>query len=57
MPNDKFIGGHCVLRSIKRIYKPPPDDIIMHHATGQLGIEKKIKQLDYVRNYINNKNN
>ncbi|HHZ95654.1 MAG TPA: hypothetical protein EYN67_08860 [Flavobacteriales bacterium] len=34
---------------------PIPDTILMHHASGVVGLEKKLKLLDIVRTRVNNK--
>lgn len=31
---------------------PIPEDIILHHANWTVGIENKIKQLEYVKNFV-----
>ena len=53
LPYRKYINGSLVSISSKyEQFKRPPSTTIMHHATCTLGIENKIKQLRYVRNYF-----
>jgi hypothetical protein len=55
LPYKKYINGNLVAISTKNgQFKIPPPSTIMHHATCTLGIENKIKQLKYVRDYFNN---
>ncbi len=50
----KFFGGGTLTGRIwePRQKLPIPDDIIMHHANWTTGINNKIAQLRYVRDYV-----
>jgi len=55
LPSNKYINGtHVGLISFENnAFKTPPKTTIMHHATCIRGVERKIKQLEYVRDYFN----
>ena len=51
-----FCGGHMVAISTDlEKFKPVPKSLLMHHATGTIGIENKLKQMEYVKRYKNKK--
>ena len=54
LPSKKYINGtHVAISTANEEFKPPPQTTIMHHATYTTGVENKIKQLKYVRDYFN----
>lgn len=54
LPIEKFVGGQYIVESFEsQKLTPPPATILMHHATSTLGYENKIRQLEYVRNFVN----
>jgi len=54
LPSKKYINGtHVAISTANGIFKEPPKTTIMHHATCTTGVENKIKQLNYVKNYFN----
>jgi len=55
LPSNKYINGtHVAISTANEEFKIPPKTTIMHHATCTIGVENKIKQLKYVKNYFNN---
>ena len=54
LPSKKYINGtHVAISTANEEFKPPPQTTIMHHAAYTTGVENKIKQLKYVRDYFN----
>lgn len=53
LPENKYINGKKVaISTADNKFLIPPKDTIMHHATNTMGLENKIKQLNYVKNYF-----
>jgi len=55
LPTDKFVGGqYCVESFDSQELVSPPLTTIMHHATSTVGFAGKIRQLNYVKQFIQN---
>lgn len=52
----KFVGGqYCVESFESQKLVNPPITTLMHHATSTIGFNNKIKQLEYVKKYLESK--
>lgn len=57
LPENKYINGKQVaISTANSNFLIPPKNTIMHHATSTMGLENKIKQLNYVKNFFKNSN-
>lgn len=53
---DKFVGGqYCIESFESQKFISPPLTTLMHHATSTVGLERKINQLEHVKNIFHSK--